>query len=746
MHRFLLAIAAALALLLPPTAAAEPADVDAAARGVVRVVVIGSDGENIYPVSHGTGFAVTPTKIVTNAHVLGEALEDDELRVGVVPGDGEDAVYAKVLAVSERNDLALLELTGSLRLPVLTIATSAGGADGEVSAVGYPMNVDRAQGLEIDDILTSQPAVKSRGFLSGARPSRAFDTVLHTAPIASGNSGGPLLDACGRVVGVNSFGTESDGSDAEFFFAVSTRELLPFLRRNGVQAQVTGLPCRSLAEIEAEERERTAAQQDAARDRRAVADAALQERRERMQLEAQLAVMESRENHMAAAFLLTLLGFAAGAAAWQLRGTEHGRRNVVIGGLVAGAATLGALAAWLTRPGLAEIDDRVTAALAGSGSPLADAGSADYAGTGGQFACRLDVERSRITGAAADRVDFSWQPDGCAQGSAQFGRAGDGAWRRVLAPTDSDAVTVQSFDPRQLDAGSGPLPPQPLRHAAGPAGRAGDRPAAMRPARCGGGAGRSAAGAVVPPAGPAERAGGLSLQSGLTAARHARLQSRRGDGRRAPASRGGPALAYPCACPFLVHFASLEEVRVETSAGIRSSLPGRYASALFDLAVEAGSVSAVEADLDKLEAALGESAELKALTTNPKVSRGAAQQALQGVSSLLGLNPLTGRFLGTLAQNRRLAQLSAIIRAFRDIASAQRGEVNAHVVSAHQLTEEQLAALRLKLTQREGRTVKLTSAVDPDLLGGLVVTVGSRRIDGSIRTRLNTLTKAMAHA
>lgn len=185
---------------------------------------------------------------------------------------------------------------------------------------------------------------------------------------------------------------------------------------------------------------------------------------------------------------------------------------------------------------------------------------------------------------------------------------------------------------------------------------------------------------------------------------------------------------------------------METSAGIRSSLSGRYASALFDLAVEAGSVSAVEADLDKLAAAMSESAELKALTTNPKVSRGAAQQALRAVSEVMELNPLTAKFLGTLAQNRRLAQLSAIIRAFRNIASAQRGEVTAHVVSAHSLSDEQLAALRLKLTQREGRTVKLSSSVDPNLLGGLVVTIGSRRIDGSIRTRLNTLAKAMAHA
>ena len=84
-----------------------------------------------------------------------------------------------------------------------------------------------------------------------------------------------------------------------------------------------------------------------------------------------------------------------------------------------------------------------------------------------------------------------------------------------------------------------------------------------------------------------------------------------------------------------------------------------------------------------------------------------------------------------------------MIRAFRDIAAAQRGEVSADVISAHPLTEDQLSTLKAKLTAREGRTVKLTSSVDPDMLGGLIVTIGSKRIDGSIRTRLNALTQAM---
>ena len=182
---------------------------------------------------------------------------------------------------------------------------------------------------------------------------------------------------------------------------------------------------------------------------------------------------------------------------------------------------------------------------------------------------------------------------------------------------------------------------------------------------------------------------------------------------------------------------------MEISAGIKASLAGRYASALFDLASEAGTVTAVESDLDRLEAALAESAELRALIRNPEVSRDQLGKVMSGIGAHLGLADLTKNFLGVLAANRRVADLPATIRAVHAIAAAQRGEVSAEVASAHALTDEQLAALETRLRAREGRTVKFKTRVDPDLLGGLVVTVGSKRIDGSIRTRLNSLAQAM---
>ncbi len=182
---------------------------------------------------------------------------------------------------------------------------------------------------------------------------------------------------------------------------------------------------------------------------------------------------------------------------------------------------------------------------------------------------------------------------------------------------------------------------------------------------------------------------------------------------------------------------------MDISAGIKASLAGRYASALFDLAAENGKVTAVETDLETLGAALSESGDLAALTTNPQLAREAQGKAIAGVAQQLGLSALTTSFLGVLAANRRLAKLPAIIAAFKAIAAAQRGEVAATVTSAHPLSGDQLAALKTRLTAREGRTVMLTAAVDPDLLGGLVVTIGSQRIDASIRTRLNSLAKAM---
>jgi len=182
---------------------------------------------------------------------------------------------------------------------------------------------------------------------------------------------------------------------------------------------------------------------------------------------------------------------------------------------------------------------------------------------------------------------------------------------------------------------------------------------------------------------------------------------------------------------------------VDSTGGIQASLSGRYASALFELARDAKQIDAVEASLATLRQALSESADLRALTGNPAIGRSDAGKAIASVASVLGLDPTTVKFLGVLAENRRLRDLPAIIRAFRALAAAHRGEMTAEVTSAHPLTDTQVADLKQALRQRVGRDVSVDLSVDPSLLGGLVVKIGSQMIDSSIRTRLNTLAHAM---
>lgn len=449
MNRLRFALALLLTLLAAPTLA-DPGDIDAAARGVVRVVLIGENGGEITAISHGSGFAVTPTRIVTNAHVIREALQDDTLKIGVVPSEGEGGTFARVVAVSPRNDLALIEIAqGSLRLPPLTLAGGVSRDLGDVSAVGYPMNVDLAQGLEMSDIFRAQPPVKSRGFLSGERPSRQFDTLLHTAPIARGNSGGPLLDGCGRVLGVNSFGADSMSGDAEFYFAVSLRELLPFLRANGVEPVTNSLPCRSIDELNAEERQRMVAAQSQARDRLAERATRMRELREAARLRAQMEVLESRENAMALALVALLVAAGSGTVAVQWRRDPARVKHAGIAAGLAGAAVIAGVLLWLTRPGLSEIEDRVAAALdeaegdTGGGTGAAQPSFA----ADGTLICSFQQDRSRVTAARTDDVELDWNADGCVNGRTQYGLSAGGAWSRVLVLEDEAAVAINSYDP-----------------------------------------------------------------------------------------------------------------------------------------------------------------------------------------------------------------------------------------------------------------------------------------------------------
>jgi F-type H+-transporting ATPase subunit delta len=182
---------------------------------------------------------------------------------------------------------------------------------------------------------------------------------------------------------------------------------------------------------------------------------------------------------------------------------------------------------------------------------------------------------------------------------------------------------------------------------------------------------------------------------------------------------------------------------VETSGGIQASLAGRYATALFGLARDENQIDAVSRNLDSIEAALASSNDFATLVTSPLVGRGDAAKAIAGLVPTLGLDPITARFIGVLAENGRLGELRNVIRLVRQLALGHRGETTAEVTSAHPLNDRQVAELKAKLRTRVGRDVTIDAKVDPTLLGGLVVRLGSQMIDASIRTKLNTLATAM---
>ena len=182
---------------------------------------------------------------------------------------------------------------------------------------------------------------------------------------------------------------------------------------------------------------------------------------------------------------------------------------------------------------------------------------------------------------------------------------------------------------------------------------------------------------------------------------------------------------------------------MENSGGIQASLAGRYATALFGLARDENQIDAVTRSLDSLEAAMKESADFRSLVSSPLVSRAEAGKAIEALVPTLEIDPITARFLGVLTENGRLDQLKAVIRTVRQLAAGHRGETTAEVTSAHPLGDDQVARLKSHLKTRLGRDVAIDARVDPTLLGGLVVRLGSQMIDASIKTKLNTLAQAM---
>lgn len=176
---------------------------------------------------------------------------------------------------------------------------------------------------------------------------------------------------------------------------------------------------------------------------------------------------------------------------------------------------------------------------------------------------------------------------------------------------------------------------------------------------------------------------------------------------------------------------------------IVSGMAGRYATALFELADEAGAIDSVKTDLDRLSALIAESADLARLVKSPVFTADVQLSAMTAILEKAEIGGLAGNFVKLVAQNRRLFALPHMIADFSALVAAKRGETTAQVTAAQPLSDAHLAELKEALASKTGKDVQLDVTVDPSILGGLIVKLGSRMVDASLKTKLNSIRHAM---
>jgi F-type H+-transporting ATPase subunit delta len=197
---------------------------------------------------------------------------------------------------------------------------------------------------------------------------------------------------------------------------------------------------------------------------------------------------------------------------------------------------------------------------------------------------------------------------------------------------------------------------------------------------------------------------------------------------------------------FFLGIRQLEEIFVAAEDPSVSGVSGRYATALFELARDQKSVDSVKADLDKFSALLNESPDLLRLVRSPVFTADAQAKALEAVMAKAGIGGIAANFLKVLTKNRRLFAVADVIRAFRALVAQFKGEATAEVTVAEPLSDTNLDALKAALKSVSGKDVDLNVKIDPSIIGGLVVKLGSRMVDSSLRTKLNSIKHAMKEA
>lgn len=452
--------------LWPQALHAEQQDIELAKRGVVRIVVVERGrGE---PIGFGTGFAISNRKIVTNAHVI-EAVRDPNYRRGVavyvVPSEGDDPAPVRVLKADRDRDLALLQTPETLLLPRLTLLDQSDIAGQEVVALGYPISndlalVDNVQAL-LRRIQRSTPPVLTDGRIGSKEIFRSrVDVWSHTATISPGNSGGPLVDDCGRVVGVNTFISSPD-FPGQLNYSVTTSEVFDFLGsyRNEDTA-ISSFPCRPRAQIKAAREQYLKEELAEASTRKASFEA----NQTRLIEEAEGSASSQRTGLILLAIVLVVAGFGAGAfavaqaqgGAPTRRGGRRGRKRrgkgaggagggnptVVLAGGIGAVAVVAGLVTLAFIPGESEARDAI--------APELEKLQAEFAGgpnslREGPLRCTLNEDLSVIRGAPDREVTFEYRDEGC-HGSTQYANR-DGAWARVFVPREDNKARLAVIDP-----------------------------------------------------------------------------------------------------------------------------------------------------------------------------------------------------------------------------------------------------------------------------------------------------------
>ena len=179
---------------------------------------------------------------------------------------------------------------------------------------------------------------------------------------------------------------------------------------------------------------------------------------------------------------------------------------------------------------------------------------------------------------------------------------------------------------------------------------------------------------------------------------------------------------------------------------IVSGMAGRYATALFELAREANAIDAVKADLERFDALVAENPDLNRLVRSPVFSAAEQLQALSAVLDRVGIGGLAAKFLKLVTMNRRLFAARDMVRGYRELVALHKGEATAEVTVAERLKDDHIAALKSALKAVSGKDVDLAIKIDPAIIGGLVVKLGSRMVDTSLRTKLTAIRHAMKEA